>query len=49
MTRGGSGDNLELDGVSAAHLCVLWVVIAINTARSFVEMTAGMVAGLQAL
>lgn len=42
-------DNVKFDGMTAAYKRILWVVIAINGIMFLVEMTAGMIAGSQAL
>jgi len=47
---GCSCDNdVKFDGLSAAYKRALWAVIAINGAMFLVEMSAGMLAGSQAL
>lgn len=45
----GCGDNEAFDGMSAAYKRRLWIVIAINASMFAVEMTAGQLAGSQAL
>lgn len=45
----GCGENKTFDGMSAAYKRRLWIVIAINAAMFAVEMTAGQLAGSQAL
>ena len=45
----GCGDNKAFDGMSAAYKRRLWMVIAINASMFVVEMTAGQLAGSQAL
>lgn len=49
MAGCGCGDALKFDGVSSAYKRALWAVIAINAAMFLVEMTAGQLAGSQAL
>ena len=41
--------NVRFEGLSADYKRRLWVVIAINAAMFAVEMTAGQLAGSQAL
>lgn len=48
VTCGCSG-NPKFDGVDPTYKRVLWLVIAINAAMFFVEMSAGKLAGSQAL
>ena len=48
VTCGCSG-NPRFDGVDPTYKRVLWLVIAINAAMFFVEMSAGKLAGSQAL
>lgn len=48
ITCGCSG-NPKFDGVDPTYKRVLWLVIAINAAMFFVEMSAGKLAGSQAL
>ena len=43
------GQGAKFDGMSAAYKRVLWAVIAINATMFVVEMTAGHLAGSQAL
>lgn len=45
----GCSGNPKFDGVDAAYKRVLWVVIFINAAMFIVEMSAGKLAGSQAL
>ena len=45
----GCSGNPKFDGVDPAYKRVLWVVIFINAAMFFVEMSAGKLAGSQAL
>ena len=45
----GCSGNPVFDGVDQAYKRVLWVVIIINAAMFFVEMSAGKLAGSQAL
>lgn len=45
----GCSGNPRFDGVDPAYKRVLWAVIAINAAMFFVEMSAGRLAGSQAL
>lgn len=45
----GCSDNPNFDGVDPAYKRILWVVIFINAVMFFVEMTAGQLAGSQAL
>lgn len=49
MSGCGCGDDVKFDGLSAAYKRALWAVIAINAAMFVVEMTAGTLAGSQAL
>lgn len=49
MAGCGCGDEIRFDGLSAAYKRVLWVVIAINGIMFLVELTAGLLAGSQAL
>jgi len=49
MVGCGCDDNVKFDGMTAAYKRILWVVIAINGIMFLVEMTAGMIAGSQAL
>lgn len=46
---GCCGNNQAFDGMSKNYKRRLWAVIAINAAMFFVEMTAGQMAGSQAL
>ncbi|MFV2031270.1 MAG: cation transporter [Gammaproteobacteria bacterium] len=46
---GCCSSDLKFDGLSAAYIRVLWVVIAINGIMYLVEMSAGFFAGSQAL
>ena len=46
---GCSGSQKTFDGMSVQYKRILWVVIAINAAMFFIEMTAGQLAGSQAL
>ena len=46
---GCSGPQKTFDGMSVQYKRILWVVIVINAAMFFVEMTAGQLAGSQAL
>ncbi|WP_456386696.1 cation transporter [Profundibacter sp.] len=48
-TTCGCSGNPVFDGVDPRYKRVLWLVIAINAAMFFVEMTAGKLAGSQAL
>ena len=43
------GHNASFDGLSADYKRRLWLVISINAAMFLVEMTAGALAGSQAL
>lgn len=45
----GCSGNPKFDGVDSAYKRVLWVVISINAAMFIVEMSAGKLAGSQAL
>ena len=45
----GCTGNPRFDGMDASYKRVLWTVIAINAAMFFVEMSAGQLAGSQAL
>lgn len=45
----GCSGNPRFDGVDPAYKRILWVVIIINAAMFFVEMSAGRLAGSQAL
>ena len=45
----GCSGNPRFDGMDASYKRVLWTVIAINAAMFFVEMSAGRLAGSQAL
>ncbi len=45
----GCSGNPKFDGVDPAYKRVLWIVIFINAAMFFVEMSAGKLAGSQAL
>ncbi len=45
----GCSSNPRFDGVDPAYKRVLWIVIFINAAMFFVEMSAGKLAGSQAL
>ena len=45
----GCSGNPKFDGIDPAYKRVLWVVIFINAAMFFVEMSAGKLAGSQAL
>lgn len=45
----GCSGNPKFDGVDSTYKRVLWVVIFINAAMFFVEMSAGKLAGSQAL
>ena len=45
----GCSGNPKFDGVDPAYKRVLWVVIFINAAMFFIEMSAGKLAGSQAL
>ena len=45
----GCSGNPRFDGMDASYKRVLWTVIAINAAMFFVEMSAGQLAGSQAL
>lgn len=45
----GHDDGTTFEGLSPAYKRVLWIVIAINAAMFAVEMTAGQMAGSQAL
>lgn len=45
----GCSGNPRFDGMDASYKRVLWAVIAINAAMFFVEMSAGQLAGSQAL
>ena len=45
----GCSGNPQFDGVDAAYKRVLWAVIVINAAMFIVEMSAGKLAGSQAL
>ena len=49
MSGCGCGDDTRFDGLSAAYKRALWAVIAINATMFVVEMTAGALAGSQAL
>lgn len=42
-------NNVQFDGMSKAYRRVLWAVIAINASMFVIEMTAGQMAGSQAL
>jgi Co/Zn/Cd efflux system component len=45
----GCGSNAPFDGMAPGYKRVLWIVIAINAIMFFTEMTAGQLAGSQAL
>ena len=45
----GCSGNPKFDGVNPSYKRILWVVIFINAAMFFVEMSAGKLAGSQAL
>ncbi len=45
----GCSGNPRFDGVDPAYKRVLWIVIVINAVMFFVEMSAGKIAGSQAL
>ena len=45
----GYCDNQSFDGTSPAYRRALWAVIAINADMFFVEMSAGVLSGPQAL
>lgn len=45
----GCSGNPVFDGVDKRYKQILWIVIAINAIMFFVEMTAGQIAGSQAL
>lgn len=45
----GCGTNPRFDGVDPRYRTILWIVIAINAAMFAIEMTAGHLAGSQAL
>jgi len=45
----GCSGNPRFDGMDSSYKRVLWTVIAINAAMFFVEMSAGQLAGSQAL
>ncbi len=45
----GCSGNPKFDGVDPAYKRVLWIVIFINAAMFFIEMSAGKLAGSQAL
>jgi Co/Zn/Cd efflux system component len=45
----GCGTNPRFDGVDPRYRTILWIVIAINAAMFVIEMTAGHLAGSQAL
>ena len=45
----GCSDNPQFDGVDPAYKRVLWIVIIINAVMFIVEMSAGKLAGSQAL
>ena len=49
MAGCGCGDEIRFDGLSAAYKRILWIVIAINGIMFLVELTAGLLAGSQAL
>jgi Co/Zn/Cd efflux system component len=49
MSAGCSGHNAQFDGLDPRYKRILWIVIAINAAMFFIEMTAGALAGSQAL
>lgn len=49
MSGCGCGNDVKFDGLSAAYKRALWAVIVINATMFVVEMTAGTVAGSQAL
>lgn len=49
MSAGCCGHQAKFDGVSDDYRRRLWLVIAINAAMFFVEMTAGALSGSQAL
>ena len=49
MAGCGCDDEIRFDGLSAGYKRVLWVVIAINASMFLVELTAGLLAGSQAL
>ncbi len=49
MSAGCGDHNAKFDGVDPRYRRILWAVIAINAAMFLVEMTAGALAGSQAL
>lgn len=49
MSACGCGIEVKFDGLSAAYKRALWAVIAINAAMFAIELTAGVLAGSQAL
>ncbi len=49
MSAGCYGHNAKFDGIDPRYKRILWIVIAINGAMFLTEMTAGALAGSQAL
>lgn len=49
MSAGCCGHNAKFDGLDPRYKRILWMVIAINAAMFIIEMTAGALAGSQAL
>ena len=49
MSAGCCGHNAKFDGIDPRYKRILWVVIGINAAMFLIEMTAGALAGSQAL
>ena len=49
MAGCGCGSGVVFDGLSARYRRILWAVIVINAVMFVVEMTAGQLAGSQAL
>jgi Co/Zn/Cd efflux system component len=49
MSAGCCGHNAKFDGIDPRYKRILWIVIAINGAMFLTEMTAGALAGSQAL
>ncbi len=45
----GCSGNPKFDGLDPAYKCILWAVIVINAAMFIIEMSAGKLAGSQAL
>ena len=49
MSAGCCGHNAKFDGIDPRYKRILWAVIGINAAMFVIEMTAGALAGSQAL